>query len=139
MSERCQGTTKKGAPCPNPAAEGRPYCLSHDPERGEERRARMATLGKSGARKKKQRKVEAAGEAVPLETAADIRAALSRSLAKVEASGADPIAQANATARLCSAALALLRTAELEAQVAELRALVMERFPDARKRLERVK
>jgi hypothetical protein len=127
-SGRCQAPTKKGQPCPNPAAEGRPYCLPHDPDRAEERRARMAELGKSGAKKKRERQAKAAISGNPLATTEDIRAALERALAAVERSGADPLAKADKIARLCGVALGLRRTVEIEAELEALRRLFEERI-----------
>lgn len=99
----------------------------------------MAELGTAGAAAKKERGQVVDREPIPLETAADIRRVLEGEIARVAASKADPIAKANAIARLATAALALLRTCELEAQVEELRALIIERFPDSVGRLKRVK
>jgi hypothetical protein len=125
----CQGRTRKGGACPNAASEGRVFCVLHDPDRIEERSKLLAERGRNGARKRAERKRQTA-ETVALQTVADMRGALERALAAVEASGADPIARANAVSRVVAAALNLHRTGELEAEVAELRRLVCERFPE---------
>jgi hypothetical protein len=98
----------------------------------------MAERGRSGQAKRTKRQRDARAEVaavVRLETAADCRAALERALAALEVSGADPVARANATARVVAAAVAVIKTVDLESEVAALRQLVIERIPEAADRL----
>lgn len=137
--DRCQATTKAGRPCTMSPGRGSVYCLMHDPERAEERRAELARRGRSGQAKRAARERRIREEviaAVALSTAAEIRAALERALGSVEADReSGSVARAGAIARLCSVALDVIRGLDLEAQVAELRELVIEHVPGARERL----
>ncbi len=107
------------------------YCLLHDPDRAEERRAMLSEHGRAGQAKRTKRTAAIRAKlaaAVALDTSAAIRAALEHSLAEVQASDAGAIEKANATARLCTVALSVLRNVDLENEVAELRRLVEERL-----------
>ena len=102
----------------------------HDPERTEERRVACSERGKAGQAKRAARNRAARAElvtAVALDTSSAIRGALERALANVEASGADPVAKANVSARVCSVALDIIRTVGMERELADLRRLIEER------------
>lgn len=119
----CEAPTKAGGSCPNRAAPGSRLCALHTP--GDERRALLSARGKSGRAKRAAREREgkaAAGGAVNLRDAADLRAALERALRRVEEGGES--ATAAAVARICSAALAVIRAVEHDADTRDLRELL---------------
>jgi hypothetical protein len=135
-SERCNGETKKGGACPNLASPGRPYCLAHDPDRAEERRQRMAELGKGSAKARQAVAAKKVARRISLKTTDDIREALEVALGKVKAGEEGAVHRANATARLCGVALDILKDHEIEREVAELRQVIETRLgPNWRTRL----
>jgi Flp pilus assembly secretin CpaC len=70
----------------------------------------------------------ARAQAVTLRTAEEMRAALERALGRVESLGEDPIAMANAVARLVTANIQVHQQIDLVAQVAELERKLAERL-----------
>jgi len=112
---QCRGTTRQGAPCPRRALEGRASCRHHDPER-------MAVLARQGGHAKaaKERAArEALAAAVAVATVADLRALLLVAARTAVAEG--DVAN---MLRAVSVGVELVKSADLEAQVAELRELV---------------
>jgi hypothetical protein len=118
---RCPGTTREGAPCPRPAGPSG-YCPLHDPEAAAER-------GRNGRAKQiEAARAERAERAATLrvDTVADLRALLLEAarLAYIEGDTASML-------RAVAVGASLIETADLAAEVAELRDLVLARVPGA--------
>jgi hypothetical protein len=118
---RCTATTKKGAPCPHYTLVGKDVCCAHD-------RDMQVAAGKRGALAKLAAESERA-HIVALASAEQMRVALERALARVEASRADEVRKGNAVARLVTAAISVKSHLDLEQQVRDLCARVEKRFP----------
>lgn len=119
---RCEGETKRGGPCPNAADGDGPFCLLHDPARVEERRQAMSARGKAGRAKQQKRTAMVNARlmaSVALGSSTMILAALEHALAEVQTSGAEAIEKANATARLCTVAMTVLRQVDIEKDATE--------------------
>ena len=124
---RCPAFSRSGRACPRRILSGKGFCALHDPGRAEARRAELQQRGKASAQKKKANKKAIIRHAV-LSSAIDIRRELEEALDAVKQGEASPIEKANATARLCLAALAINRHMDLENEVEELRRLVAEQL-----------
>lgn len=120
---RCTATTRAGVPCSKPAIEGKTVCIVHDAE-GQPERGRKGGHAKAAAERARRAEEIAQAQPIALATAEQMRAAIERALGRVEALGLDPIAMANATARLVTAAIAVHGTFDVQQQLAELRQLV---------------
>lgn len=137
----CSAVAKSGAACRHRAEVGSDFCLWHDPARESERRAELSARGRSGRAKRAARERSRRSDVaavVRLETAAQVREAVERSLAEVEECSAPAPVKAHAVARLASVALDIIRTAEVEKELEELRELVFDRWPEARAKLGRL-
>jgi hypothetical protein len=138
---RCAGTFGNGKACFHPAAEGRPYCLLHDPERVEELRAEMARRGRNG-REKAAAAMEAyrsaRRETCSLRTTDDLLSELERALLAVESSKGDVIERETARIKIIAEARATLKAAEFETENRELKRLLIELKPELRGKLKAV-
>jgi hypothetical protein len=121
---RCPGTTRRGTPCPRtPGPSG--YCPQHDP-------AEASVRGKAGRSAQSQaHRAEREQRAAAL--AVDTHPALRELL--LAARMAYVAEDTSALVRVVSVGVDLIRTVDLEAEVAELKALVVERLPAAGRRL----
>ena len=131
MAERCNATTKAGAPCTFPAGPSG-LCCSHDPARRAEQaeRGRRGGTKSGGARKLKRL------TACRLRSTEDLLVELEHALGFVQSSGAREAEKADATVKIVREARAVLQAAELERENAELRRLLLERHPELKKHLQ---
>lgn len=113
MTEKCAATTKAGKPCPSAARAGRAYCLMHDPDAAEERRAagRKGGHNKSHAARAERRMI--------LAKPYDVHVVLGTSLRAVFDGDMDP-GTAAALATLGRATLLAIEKSTLEKRIAEL-------------------
>jgi len=95
----------------------------------DEKKALLSLLGAAGRRAQQRRAVESVPPSVKLGTVANIRAALERALGAVEASGGEACTRAGVAARLASVALEVVKVADIEREVQELRELVRQALP----------
>lgn len=127
---KCGAVTKRGTRCPFSALPGESYCASHLPP--EKRYAVQSARGRLGAAATtiaRHRQLRAS-EAVPLDLGSPeaIRAFLEKAARRFTSSSDAP--RANAAARLAHTAIELLPVAELKAENAELRRLLVEKHPE---------
>lgn len=120
---RCTATTRRGAPCPR-AAGPSGLCSLHDP-------AALAERGRRGGQRRGEALRDARVarvEALSMETVADIRALIREALHLAAESSEPKSVRANTLLRAARVATQLLTNAELERELAELRALVERRL-----------
>jgi hypothetical protein len=123
---RCNGTTRRGTRCPNPAESVSGLCVLHDPAREADKREHMAALGRSSQAKRRaraEREAEDEPDPVPLQSTRQMRQALERAAALVLAGGDAPSVKANALARIVAVA-GDVRRAMTDEEIDELRALL---------------
>jgi hypothetical protein len=114
-SPRCTATTRAGAPCANAAIPGKAVCLAHDRDAQAER-GRKGGFTKA-AKERAQRADQA--QALVLATAADLRATLTAATREAFADGDWAV-----VISAVRTGIELLKTADLEQQVAELRQVI---------------
>jgi hypothetical protein len=128
MSDRpCAGVVR-GHACPHPCLDGSAFCSMHDPEAARARGRKGGPAKAARAREDRAREAAALAATIALETAEDVRALVARAVALAETSAEAPCTRANVLLRAAHEANELLKTCDLEREVAELRALVEARL-----------
>jgi hypothetical protein len=115
MPKQCKETNRQGKRCKAWAVNGETKCHLHSQP------GKAAQLGVKGGHRRKMLPAADPGTVVPPETATDVRKLLARSMADVLTGKLDP-RLANAAGYLGTAFLRAVEVADIEPQLAELKA-----------------
>ena len=113
---RCQATAASGKPCSAAPRPGRPFCLWHDPEAAEQRRALSR---KGGAARSNQARAKKALPAGVL-TSEELRGVVGITIKRVLAGATEP-AVGNSVANLARAYVAVTEATALADEVAAIK------------------
>lgn len=136
---KCQCHRLSGAarPCPFTAADGYDYAFSHDPDRKEEYAKEAAERGAKGGAAFAKSRPHVANP--PMRDPDALFAVLEIAAGRVlNARKQDATSVANALSRLVSTAMELLKTTALAEENRELKAIIIERWPEAKRLLKAV-
>lgn len=116
MADKCSGITKAGNRCPTTALPGRPYCLFHDPQAADLRRAGAVKGGQGKSNQARARK------GIPDAMAADELGGYLSLLFKGVMGGRIEARVGTAAATIARALLEVRNVTEIETRLAELEA-----------------